>query len=323
MRHIAKLTRLAHVLIFLVALTASSALGQDAVVTRNVYLRPAPSTANTPIRKLLPPDEVDLIDATPSEGFYHVRTLEGDEEGWVWGRNIRITTVEGTDATGGGILAFNASPLAAAFSESWGKPNVVTGSFKSGAKTCGPTGSAPGNETNRRKNRVDVPSSYHAVSFSAFFALPDLHVPKDRATWQDSDREEIAKFEGVPISLTGYLVAIKPQDSGSGETTNCKWTKYKETDWHMALVEDAGQGERLSVVVETTPRIRVKHQKWTETNLDPWLDEDTPVRISGWVLFDPEHRNHMGKYRKSMWEIHPITKIEVWKNDKWVDLDKF
>ncbi len=62
--------------------------------------------------------------------------------------------------------------------------------------------------------------------------------------------------------------------------------------------------------------------KWTETKLDPWLDADAPVRISGWILFDPEHRNHMGKYRKSMWKIHPIAKIEVWKDDKWVNLNK-
>jgi len=40
-----------------------------------------------------------------------------------------------------------------------------------------------------------------------------------------------------------------------GETTNCKWTKPSETDWHMALVEEPGQVEKLavcySVVVET------------------------------------------------------------------------
>ncbi|HZH29212.1 MAG TPA: hypothetical protein VEY11_00340 [Pyrinomonadaceae bacterium] len=91
----------------------------------------------------------------------------------------------------------------------------------------------------------------------------------------------------------------------------------------MALVEEPGQGERLAVVIEPTPRIRRKHKNWTEANLAEWLDSDNPVRISGWLLFDPEHRNHMGKYRQSMWEIHPITKIEVWKNNKWVDLDKF
>lgn len=170
---------------------------------------------------------------------------------------------------------------------------------------------------------MDVPSSYHRVSFEAFFKLPDLHVPKDRSKWKQDDADEIAKSEGVPIGMIGYLVAIKPQEGGSGETTNCKWTKYPETDWHIALVEAPGQGEKLVVVVETTPRIRVKHKKWTEANLVPWLDSDLPVRISGWLMFDPEHRNHMGKYRKSMWEIHPITKIEVWKNEKWVDLDKF
>jgi hypothetical protein len=163
------------------------------------------------------------------------------------------------------------------------------------------------------------------VSFKGFLNLPDAHIPKDRSKWDQhpDERDEITNREGVPLIFIGYLVAIKPQTSGSGETTNCKWKAYSEVDWHMALVEKPGQGEELAVVVETTPRVRRKHKKWTEDNLAPWLDSDQPVRISGWLLFDPEHRNHMGKYRQSMWEIHPITKIEVWKNNKWVDLDNF
>lgn len=321
MKHLTKLSRIATLLISLVLWT-SAVFAQEAVVKRNVYLRPAPSTSNQPIRKLIPPDELELIEANPVDGYYHVRTVEGDEEGWVWGRNIRIGLVSEAEAEIGVKSFTTTSAVASSISESWDKPKPVTGSFKSGTKICGPTGSSPGNETNRLKNRVDVPSSYQKVSFGAFFKLPDLHVPKDRSKWKQDDAEKIAKFEGVSLSLTGYLVAIKPQDGGSGETTNCKWTKYEETDWHMALVEEPGQGEKLAVVVETTPRIRIKHKKWTEANLAPWLDSDLPVRISGWLMFDPEHRNHMGKYRKSMWEIHPITKIEVWKNDKWVDLDK-
>lgn len=322
MKHISKLSRIVILLIsLLLCVTAVSA--QDAVVKRNVYLRPTPSTSSQPIRKLIPPDEVELIETSPVDGYYHVRTVEGDEEGWVWSKNIRIGVVSeaGSDV---GVAALAAPPsLASSISPTWEKRTPVTGTFKSGTKTCGPTGSAPGNETNRRKNRVDVPLSYHQISFDAFFGLPDLHVPKDRSKWKQNDADEIASFEGVSISLTGYLVAIKPQDSGSGETTNCRWTNYSETDWHMALVEESGQGEKLAVVVETTPRVRIKHKKWTEANLAPWLDSDLPVRISGWLMFDPEHRNHMGKYRKSMWEIHPITKIEVWKNNKWVNLDNF
>jgi hypothetical protein len=48
-----------------------------------------------------------------------------------------------------------------------------------------------------------------------------------------------------------------------------------------------------------------------------------PVRINGWLLFDPQHTNHLNKYRNTLWEIDPITKIEVWDEDaeKWVDLD--
>jgi hypothetical protein len=223
-------------------------LAQDAVVKRNVYLRPAPSTSNQPIRKLIPPDELELIDTNAVDGYYHVRTVEGDEEGWVWAKNIRIGIAGSVDISSFAALTTSASTVT--FSETWAKRSPVTGTFKFGGKTCGPTGSAPGNETNRRKNRVDIPSSYHNVSFNAFFGLPDLHVPKDRAKWDQDDANVIAKFEGVSISLTGYLVAIKPQDGGSGETTNCRWTKYAETDWHMALVEEL---HRQTPVRESNP----------------------------------------------------------------------
>ena len=323
MRHRTAILRLLFFLTFLALFVAAPSFAQDAKVTRNVYLRPEPSTSNTPIKKLLPPDELELIQADPVDGYYRVRTVEDEEEGWVWGRNIRIISA-GAPAGPTDFLAASPAPEPA-ISESWAKPPLTVGSFTSSGKTCGPTGSADGNETNRRKNRVDVPSSYRSVTFDAFMDLPDVHIPKDRARWDDhpAERDQVAAFEGIPIRMIGYLVAIKPQTTGSGETTNCKWKAYKEVDWHMALVEEAGQGERLAAVVETTPRIRRNHPKWTEANLAPWLDTDEPVRISGWLLFDPEHRNHMDKYRKSMWEIHPITKIEVWKDDKWVDLDGF
>ena len=57
-------------------------------------------------------------------------------------------------------------------------------------------------------------------------------------------------------------------------------------------------------------------------DLGDWLNSDKPVRISGWLLLDPEHRNHLGKYRSTLWEIHPITRIEVMKDGSWVDLDR-
>jgi hypothetical protein len=38
-------------------------------------------------------------------------------------------------------------------------------------------------------------------------------------------------------------------------------------------------------------------------------------------MFDPEHAAHLGRYRSTLWEIHPITKIEVFKDGQWVDVD--
>jgi hypothetical protein len=52
-----------------------------------------------------------------------------------------------------------------------------------------------------------------------------------------------------------------------------------------------------------------------------WMDSALPVRFSGWLLFDPEHKNHLGRFRQTLWEIHPITKIEVSTDGEWVDLD--
>jgi hypothetical protein len=39
-------------------------------------------------------------------------------------------------------------------------------------------------------------------------------------------------------------------------------------------------------------------------------------------MLNPDHRNHLNRFRSTLWEVHPITKIEVWKENQWVDVDK-
>lgn len=39
------------------------------------------------------------------------------------------------------------------------------------------------------------------------------------------------------------------------------------------------------------------------------------------LMYDPQHKNHMGRYRMTLWEIHPIPKIETFRGGKWFDLD--
>jgi hypothetical protein len=39
------------------------------------------------------------------------------------------------------------------------------------------------------------------------------------------------------------------------------------------------------------------------------------------MMFDLANPNEPGKFRVTLWEIHPITRMEVWKNGGWVDLE--
>jgi len=80
--------RLLFLLVFLLLHTAT-ATAQMAVVTRNVNLRASPSTENSPVAKLNPGAQLELLDPDASNGFLHVRTEEG-KEGWAWSRNVRI-----------------------------------------------------------------------------------------------------------------------------------------------------------------------------------------------------------------------------------------
>jgi hypothetical protein len=221
------------------------------------------------------------------------------------------------------VLSFD-SGAATSISPDWEKPAPNQTSFTKDGVTCGATGDGGDRETNRLKNRTALPQAgYHDVTFDAIANLGFPTAPKHRHDWTDAQLEEIRPFEGVAVRVVGYLVAIKPQ-GGSGETTNCHMTSAAATDWHVALVKNPGDGEEEAIVIETTPRVRRDHPKWTVGRLNDWLDSPRPVRISGWLMLDPSHRNHIGTFRSSLWEIHPITEIEVFKDEeeRFVDLDE-
>src|SRR5712672_2128500 len=168
---------------------------------------------------------------------------------------------------------------------------------------------------------LDVTPSYHEVTWKALQSLPYPVARRSLDQWTPQQIAEIKPYEGVPVSITGYLLAIKVEDRGSGESTNCHFVNPEEVDWHMPFTEHPGDGEDTAVVVETSPRVRKSHPKWTTANLAPWVNSHAQVRISGWTLLDPEHRAHLGKYRSTLWEVHPVTKIEVFNDGQWVDVD--
>jgi hypothetical protein len=305
-------------------LFASCCFGTDAVLKRNATLRNDPSSTHPPILSLTAGDDLELLSTSPTHGYYHVRTADG-QEGWVYGRNLQIISDGSVPSTGGtGTPSTGGTTTGSAVSQvptDWDKPAPNQTQYEGVDGVCGPTGDGGDAKTNGRKNRTDAPASYHLVTWKAFQSLPYPTAGRSLEQWTAQQLAIIQPYEGISVTVVGYLAAIKVEDTGSGEATNCHFTNSEEVDWHMPLVEHSGDAEATSIVVETTPRIRQSHPKWTPTHLAPWVTSDQPVRISGWALLDPEHRAHLGKYRSTLWEVHPITKIEVFQNGQWVDLD--
>ncbi len=74
------------------------------------------------------------------------------------------------------------------------------------------------------------------------------------------------------------------------------------------------------MVVEITPRLRAQHPSWSRKNLNRLVQQQTRARVSGWLLLDQEHPDQVGKTRATLWEIHPVLRIEVWTGGTWREL---
>ena len=101
---------------------------------------------------------------------------------------------------------------------------------------CAGVGSGGDTATNARKNRVDRAVIYHGVAFDSLARLPyPQHHPKSRLQWPAPARDSLARVEGAALRVTGFLVGIKVEVGGGGETANCHLTDSAHVDWHMWL----------------------------------------------------------------------------------------
>ncbi len=305
-------------------LTRAYVVGQSAQVTRNVVLHAASASASAALEQLAPPATVTILGDQPAaHGYVHVRTAAGNE-GWAYAASLSAATPVGPPPSG--------ARLYDQIDPSWPKPTPSVTSFTSSeGDTCGPSGEGGDSTTNSRKDRTDEPTTSYPVSFSAVADLDfPRGAPRSREQWTLAQLKEITPYEGTPIMLVGYLVdQIKEEGA---ETANCGLTEHDEVDWHMYLTSDfvANDGKLHkgeAVIVETTPRVRKKHPNWHVDVLRRWVNKEQPVRISGWLLLDPEHQADIKQgHRATIWEIHPIIHIEVSHTDHptqhdWKDLE--
>jgi hypothetical protein len=217
------------------------------------------------------------------------------------------------DATAGGTP----SPgTGGAFPEMREKPKPSFQPYKG----CPPEGDGGDRATNMLKNRVDE-GNYLQVQFAAVEKLPwpKTVERKNRSTWSASDASTIARYEGTPVVVEGYLADAKEEGP---ETPNCHGADHDFRDFHIWLTQSAGEDRTNSIVIEMTPPVRASHPNWTTKLLRQVGRDQQRVRVSGWLMLDPEHPDQVGKTRGTIWEIHPVMRVEVQQQGRWIPLDK-
>ncbi len=205
--------------------------------------------------------------------------------------------------------------LAAARKAAVGQPLVVNG-----AQVCGPKGDSNDpkiKELDNNKNRTDEPGQ-------------NEYIPVDWDVMKDLPADKVSDIQGAPVQVTGFLshqvkvenAKPKPPKKG-GESTNCHLTQDNEVDWHMYLTKTPNETNiGNAVIIETTPRVRL-HHKWTPVMLrTSYLNQNKLLRVSGWLLYDAEHLDVVGTERATVWEVHPVTMIEVQDTQgHWVNIE--
>ena len=295
-----------------------------AITTANVILRTGPSATSRRIMTIDAGDTVQLLAAKKRNGYVRIASPEG-QTGWAVSTRIRLVSTSGgltnnpTRVADTGTVSVGDGDIT-----NWEKPEpveqnggacVAQGLGKNGKPALDP-------QTDLRKNRVDTSSAYHPVTFTQILALPWTGLPRKRTGWSQADSLQVAKYEGPPVTLEGYLVDVVEEGM---ESTNCEINTHAWHDWHMWMVptpaEATNRVRTRAIVVEVTPRVRESLTSWVFDSVRTLARHTDEVRISGWLMWDPDHPDQVGKTRGTTWEIHPVTRIEVLRAGSWIDLN--
>ena len=181
-----------------------------------------------------------------------------------------------------------------------------------GRANKGPFASAEGRHLRAMKDRRDAPAHFVPFTFQDFEALP-----------HERPLAEYAPLERKGVSLVGFARWMSTSMDG---------------DFHLDLStrpEPLTNFQARPVTGEFTAWWRRGSTRWrwdrlaAELRPHAWGVPDWPepprrVRVSGWLMYDFEYDAPYGKPRQPIfggemrgrrltgWEIHPITRLELW-----------
>jgi len=148
---------------------------------------------------------------------------------------------------------------------------------------------------------------------------PNLKTPTRRENFTQEDLGKVELHEKKCVTITAFVLRAVKQGA---ESANCG--SKTRTDIHVWLYSKTSQDKdernklrSYAIVAEVTPRWLDDHPDWAHIKLEKLARDRIKVKVSGWIMYDPEHPPHLGKTRGTLWELHPITKIEAWNGSAW------
>jgi hypothetical protein len=310
------------------ALTAGATITDaqtTATITRNVNLRPSPSSAQTPIRLLASGEPVTLISTTPVNSYYHVRTAKG-EEGWVFRTFIKVGGAAPTPTQTPTTTPTPPPPAPSACGPGQeAVPRASCPAVGTHGQNVAYAPTSDGGLRNLAKRHVPDPSCTpkaftldDARSLQNFIdnTFGDARTTKTKFEPTRSLRN-IATFdgqmgEGDLVRLSVYLVIARDEHA---ESVNCGGTDG--TDIHLSVgPKSAHPTEYDGIVAEMIPQVP-RPTGWDSTTLNRLAGKQ--ILIVGGLTYDNEHfvndnpaSPKAGQPKRfSLWEIHPITAFYV------------
>ena len=210
-------------------------------------------------------------------------------------------------------------------------PDCTTTTVSADFTIC-PLGGTPGGShttANAQKNRLERPCSFSAMTVDQVLKLKGL--PSEVRALPSGDQRKVylQTLESRAVVLEGFAAMVK---NGGQESVNCD--SSTRLDIHMEVVGmdavDPRSNRDTHVVTEVTPWFRQTITSWTTSTLGQFASyrggysgtmHGPPgrIRVYGWLFYDNPHAGDgsVGTWRGTAWEVHPITRIEVFETGQW------
>ena len=183
----------------------------------------------------------------------------------------------------------------------------------------GVEGSGGDGMLNREKNRFTAPLDVEDQTIAQIEAIPSTLLSESgrrkRSNWPAASEDYVEQEERRGVRVVGYLIHAK--ESGA---ESCNGYSDVLHDFHVWISDSPTSDKSNGMIVEITPRWKSVHADWQLRTLEKLSNEHAQLRITGWLMWDEEHPDEVGKSRATQWEVHPVTNLEVRSGGAWVAL---